>query len=662
MYKSSLILLILLGLSSLAVSQDFPYGKISQEEMDMKKYSKDTSAHAVVLQEFGASRIGLANDEHIKLTYEYHCKIKIFNNKGFDNGTIEIPVYHDVETEDVEGITGVTYYQNDNGGIQKVDLDPQKVYTTQENKHWTIYKFAMPGLREGCVIEYKYTIVSPYFQNFHSWHFQSFVPKVYSEYEVHIPAFWIYNASLIGYVKLSKNEAKIEKDCFTFGKGLYVGGTAADCSNMSYGIKDVPAFVKEDYMTSPKNFMSAINFELVEETHPYTGVREKFTKEWKDIDNQLKGHPDFGGQLKRKGLFKDRIVPVIAGKTDDLDKAKAIYYYIQRLFKWNNFYGIFSVDGTGKALDTHSGSVADINIALVTALNAAGINTNAVVLSTRENGILNLLYPVLGDFNYVVARAEIGDKSYLLDATDPLLPFGVLPLRCLNDKGRVMSLDKPSYWVDMNLPQKQKSTRMLDLTLQEDGKLKGTFVYYSMGYEAYKKRAAIKKFNNTDEYIEKLSGESGKVKIIKSEILDLDSLDKPLTERYEIEFNAFSKLDNRIAFNPFFWDRIQVNPFKLNERSFPVDWGMASDDRLIMTIHMPPLYTIETQPQSVAVSMPNNGGKFLTGYEPDNNMFTFSRVIQLNKSIYSPDEYPFLKEFYNKIIQSEKAEIVFKKK
>jgi len=37
-------------------------------------------------------------------------------------------------------------------------------------------------------------------------------------------------------------------------------------------------------------------------------------------------------------------------------------------------------------------------------------------------------------------------------------------------------------------------------------------------------------------------------------------------------------------------------------------------------------------------------------------------VIQFNKGIYSADEYPYLKEFYNKIIQSEKAEIVFKKK
>ena len=81
------------------------------------------------------------------------------------------------------------------------------------------------------------------------------------------------------------------------------------------------------------------------------------------------------------------------------------------------------------------------------------------MLSTRDHGFVNDLYPAINDFNYVVAKANIGDKSYMLDASDPLLPFGVLPLTCLNDKGRVFSLDKPSYWMDLNLPQKEKSTQ-----------------------------------------------------------------------------------------------------------------------------------------------------------------------------------------------------------
>ncbi len=660
MKKTLLILLILSGLGKLAVAQDFPYGTITEEEMNMKKYDKDTSAHAVVLQEYGKARINLGNDDNIKVFYEYHVKIKIFDAKGFDNGTVKIPVYNNSDGdryESVEGITGITYYKDDNGNAQSVNLESKTIYPVKESKHLAYYNFALPGLRNGCVIEYKYKLESPYWWDFQTWKFQSDIPKVYSEYEVHIPAFWVFNASLKGFLKLTRSTAEIERQCFS------AGSASCDCSQLVYGMKDIPAFVEEDYMTSEKNFLSAINFELSDYTNPYTGTKTKWTKEWKDIDYQLKDEFNFGGQLKKKGLFKDRIVPVTAGKTDELSKAKAVYAYIQKSFKWNEYTGIYSADGLSKALDAHSGNDADINLSLVNALTVAGLNTETVLLSTRENGIVNTLYPVISDFNYVIAKLNIGDKSYLLDATDPLLPFGTLPLRCLNDKGRVFSLDKPSYWMDLNQPQKEKNTYTLDFTLQDDGKVKGTLVHYSIGYEAYKKRKKIKKFNSVDEYVEDLNEKMQKTKILKSEINNLDSLELPLEERYEIEMNLYDKVNsNRLSFNPFFLDKTDTNPFKLTERLYPVDWGMPSEDTFILTMHLPANYTIEAPPQLMNISLPINGGKFLTGYEPADKSFTFSNLIQFNKSVYSTQEYPYLKELYNKIIQSEKAEIVFKKK
>lgn len=660
MQKALLFLFIFLSIIQHATAQDFPYGTVTIQEMNMKAYPKDTSAHAVVLQEFGRSAINITSDDNIKLIYEYHVKIKIFDSKGFDKGTVQIPVYNNSNAdsyEDVSGITGVTFYKDDNGFTKKVELEDKKIYPVKENKHWANYKFALPGLRNGCIIEYKYRVESPYFENFHSWHFQDDIPKVYSEYEVHIPAFWNYNASLKGSLKLTKNTSKIESKCFE------THGASCDCSLMNYGMSDVPAFIEDDYMTTPKNFLSTINFELIEYTNPYNGVKRKVTSEWRDIDYTLKTAPEFGGQLKRKGLLKDRVASIITGKNDDISKAKAVYEYWQKWFKWNGVIGIWSADGIGKALDTHSGSVPDINLSLVTALNVAGLNAEAVLLSTRDNGVLNSLYPVLGDFNYVVAKVNIGDQIYLLDAADPLLPFGMLPLKCLNDKGRVFSLDRPSYFIDLNLPQKEKSTYMLNVTLADDGKLKGTLINYSTGYEAYKRRTAIKKFNSTDEYVESLNGKLPRWKILNPDIKNIDSLDMPVVEKYEVEINAYDKLgDERLTFNPYYYDRLTTNPFKLSERSYPVDMGMASEDRYLITLHLPAQYAVETPPAITAIAVPNNGGKYITSYEAADNSFSFSYVTQFTKSVYGAEEYPYLKEFFNKIIQSQKTEMVFKKK
>ncbi|MEO3403218.1 DUF3857 domain-containing protein [Mucilaginibacter sp. CAU 1740] len=657
MNKFLLIVLISIGLSNIAYAQDFAPG-ITDQEIDMVKYNKEPQANAVFLDEFGNTRIDEVND-HIRLIFTYHAKIKIFNKEGLTHGTIEIPIHISEDSgEEVGNVTGTTYYKDDNGILQKTELDPKKVFTVKDYKYGSTVKFAMPALRPGCVVEFKYELISPYWYDFRGWTFQDDIPKVNSQYETHIPGFWWFNASIRGSLKLSKSDSELQRECFSSG------GAKADCSHMTYQMKDIPAFVEEDYMTARKNFLSAIYFELVEYTNPYTNVKTVVTKEWSDVDRQLKNSDSFGSQLKRTSLLKERITPLIAGKTDELDKAQTVYAWVKKQIKWNDYIGIYSNDGIKKALDTHTGSIADINLTLITALSAAGLNAEAVLLSTRDHGAVNTLYPVLSDFNYVVARLTIGDKTYLLDATDPLLSFGLLPFRCVNDKGRVISLNKPSYWIDLNTQQKAATTHTFDLTLLDNGKLKGTVTNYYKGYDAYEKRKAIRKFNTVDEYVEDFDEKQPKLKVLKSEITNLDSLESPLKEVFNVEIEAFDNTNHeKLSFNPFLWEKRTTNPFKLAERDYPVDWAFASDKRLVLVMHLPAQYVIETPPQVVAFALPNKGGMFVTTFDTqDNNTFTFSNITQFNKSVYDSAEYPYLKELFNKIILAEKGDMIFKKK
>lgn len=635
---------------------------MSDAELRMTRYAKDTSAHAVVLQEYGKSEI-TPSDDQIKLRFYYHVKIKIFDNAGFDAATKEIILknYADnSEQDEIEKIEGTTYFIDGSGAIKKVDFDPSKVYTTRNYKEQSTAKFTMPGLTPGCIVEYSFTLVEAangWLHHFQPWYFQDDIPKMCSQYEAVIPGHFVYNAALHGYLKLTDTKADILQTCFS------AGGSSSSCSDIKYIMNDIPAFVEEEYMTSDRNYLSSITFDMVEYTNPYNGVKSKGAKEWKDIDYNLKTELSFGSELKRADYFKDRMVPVIAGSNSDIEKAKAIYAFMQLHYKWNEYFGIYCYTGVKKAYETHAGSIADINIGLVDALNSAGINAEAVLVSTRDHGFINDLYPATNDFNYVIAKANIGDKSYFLDATDPLLPFGMLPFECINGKGRVFDLDKPSYWVDLNPSQKRVSISTMDLTLNEDGKLKGSITYYSMGYEAYETRAAIKKYTTEDEYVADFGSKLPKIKILKAEISNLDSLDKPLIEKYDVEINASDKTGSgSFSFNPFFMSKITSNPFKLAQRTYPVDMGVLDEYRTILNVQLPVGYIVESPPQNVVAGLPNNGGRFLTDFRADGNSITFSHVIQLSKPVFAPEEYPYLKEFYNKIILSEKAEMVFKKK
>ena len=62
------------------LAQDFAYGDVSRDELEMKSYPKDISAHAVVLQEFGNAKIAVVTGEDIRMVFEYHVKIKILDN------------------------------------------------------------------------------------------------------------------------------------------------------------------------------------------------------------------------------------------------------------------------------------------------------------------------------------------------------------------------------------------------------------------------------------------------------------------------------------------------------------------------------------------------------------------------------------------------------
>jgi hypothetical protein len=122
--KKILLLLFTFTLTStIARSQDFTYGDVDPQDLGIKKYAKDTAARAVVLNEYGNAQITIASDEVLKVIYNYHVKIKIINTKGFDKGTVEIPLrilkYGDEQVNDLKGITT---YTDENGNVQTTEL------------------------------------------------------------------------------------------------------------------------------------------------------------------------------------------------------------------------------------------------------------------------------------------------------------------------------------------------------------------------------------------------------------------------------------------------------------------------------------------------------------------------------------------------------------
>ena len=63
----------------------------------------------------------------------------------------------------------------------------------------------------------------------------------------------------------------------------------------------------------------------------------------------------------------------------------------------------------------------------MTLLRELGLQSDPVILSTRSNGAIHPAQIMVNQFNYVIASVNIGDKTYLLDATEKEGSYNLLP-------------------------------------------------------------------------------------------------------------------------------------------------------------------------------------------------------------------------------------------
>ncbi|MBI1769647.1 MAG: DUF3857 domain-containing protein [Bacteroidetes bacterium] len=647
------ILLFLTLFPSLVLAQfesGFKFGAITYADLGMKEYSKDSTAVALVLNEFGDTYI--QNASPYNLILEYHVKIKILKRQAFELANFEIPLrIIESEKESITDIQASTF-NLENNSIKESKLNPKDVFTENRNKSWDFKKFALPDVRIGSIIEIKYFLESPFIFNWRTWEFQSDIPKVNSDFRAKIPGNYTYNIVLRGPLTLSKNKSDIVNNCLT------IGGGNADCIFVTYGMNDIPAFKEEDYMTAKRNFLSALNFELIE-IKRFDGAVTKYTEEWSDVDRKLQSHENFGSQIKQaRKLWDDQIQLLTKDTSDPLVKAKSIFNEIKKYYQWNDAYGNFTDLGARKAYQSKKGNVADLNLTLVGALQSAGLQAEPAMLSTRQNGLPTTLHPVLSGFNYVIARVTIGTDQYWLDATHPLHPFGFVPERCLNGKVRVVS--KISEWVDLKIKDKDKRISELTLTVDKNGDLKGNLKITHFGYDAFDQRKKYFSFESVEEYRKEQTKTWNNFEVTNYSSRAVDSLDKPFVEEFELLFAE--KADNDLLyFSPFLVDRWEKNPFRSAERNYPVDFGAPLEQIMMLKLDYKNLFSVDELPKSSSVFLPQSGGRYFFSVSNLNNEIQMTSNLTLNKSVYSSDEYHYLKEFFARVIQCQQSQFVFKK-
>jgi hypothetical protein len=582
--------------------------------------------------------------------------VKIFDKNDSDLSTVEILLYRSDKRGNKEKIRDISAITTTLVGneIITTKIDKKDIFEEEYDDNYTIIKFTFPNVQNGSVLNYSYTLESPFIFKYHKWDFQEDIPKLYSEYRTSIPATYDYNIKLNGKTNLAVNEAVIKYNCVEFGMGA-----RADCTETKYVMKNIPAFVDEDYMTSRRNYLSSLEFEL-NTVKSFDGSVKKYTKTWKDADKELASEKSIGKQLNKTSQVKKLITNQLNGIDNELEKAKKIYEYVQSTYTWNEEYRIFSDVSLNEVINTKVGRVSEINLILYNLLDANEFNVKPVLLSTRGKGIPTQLYPVISEFNYLIVQVEIDNKTYLLDATDKYLSFGELPFRCLNYYGRLLDFKNGSSWIDIKPLENNNVLHRLSLKFNDEDILEGTLNSKYQNHNALSKKKAY--FPNKNSYKEDFKNNNPNIDIIDHVIKTELKTDNIFEEELNIEYSDFSEATNKLFLDPFLIKFFKENPFKLQERTYPIEFGHSNTLTYMAQFDLENRYEVVSLPEAFSIGLPDNSGTI--SFNPtavDDKLLIFFKV-SLKSEVYSPMLYDHLKQFFNKIIDTQSKTLIELKK
>ena len=567
------------------------FGQPTPADFEAKNFVADSGAAAVVLYDVGTTRFRV-DGLHFKMDTERTTRIKILKKAGYDYATVQVPLYHsDGDEEKIITLKGFTY--NEVGGkVEKVKLESTNMFTEERNKNERVRKFTLPGVREGAVIEYTYSVTSDFFFRLQPWTFQRDIPTRWSEYKASVPEYFDYKMLMQGYEPLaiaSKQSGTAQymaTERVQVGSNQGLGGNTehsaasteaiqARTTEYHWAMQNVPALREEPYMTTTDDYVARLDFELAG-TQTQGGVYHNVSQGWPKLNKELLESEEFGYLLDRGSFLKEELLPLVAQYPDPAARAAAVRALVLRNVKYDGTNHRMASGSLKHTWEQHRGTSADVNLLLIAALRQAGIAAQPVILSTRANGRVNQSFPLITQYNYVVALVALPEsKELLLDATEPLLPAGVLPQRCLSQTGRLVLPEKEGEgrWVNLVPAQRHSHYQQVSMTVDAQGNITSQVHEEQSGYSGARARGRLAELGEK-KYVTELTGQHPSWEVPSYKFGAVADVAQPLSLTYEMRQPATTAgAAQELYLKPLESFGESRNPFDNAERKFPVDFG-----------------------------------------------------------------------------------------
>jgi hypothetical protein len=658
------------------------FGKISDAEIAMKSYTLDPAAPAVVLFEKGdlQNRFDNAKGEFVE-EYDVHVRIKIFNKSAYS--LADVRIFH-ANSSKISGLQAVSY-NLENDKLMETKLEKGNVFEEKITKSRNLTKFTIPNVKEGSIIEFKYSIASDD-GYLHDWTFQRLnIPTIWSEYKAEIPSYVDYSKNAIGAVPftLAEEENIVQSTQMTWterSEGRVTTTTPHsekvlyNCKNLHYIQENIPALKPEPYMAAPKDYLSQINFDIkavyksrmVPEADGYHIINagfKTFNNSWAGFGKEML-EDVYDDVLKDTRNTTDLAKTAVDGKTAVMEKISAVYAYLGVNFSKTAYDYIWLTSTIGDLVKFKKGSATELNLLYINLLNKNGLNAWPLMISTRTNGRVHPFRVSPDELDRVITAIEMEDKSILLvDAAAYPNPIGLLDAEDINYEGLLLKSSESIDWIPIQNKISTRSFVIADVQIKSDGGINSAITSTESGYEAVKTRQFIRTNGQKEVLNNNFKDWATQGVFSDVQIEQADAWNEPnLKIGFKLESPEYATISgNKIYLNPALGLGLHENPFKNPERAFNIDLGIPHDETYSISWHIPAGYKVEALPKSNKLALLENAISFEYLVESGPELVKISIRKKMRKPYILKDEYVHLRQFYSDMVAKMEEQIVLTK-
>lgn len=611
------------------------FGSIDKADLEMKDCAFDPGAEAVVLLDVGEAQYAYIFDVGWVLEAQFRVRTKILKESALRFASVQIQFFNGESTEYLKELSGITYNLDAAGNITETRLERNDKYKKNIDDERGLASFAMPAVKVGSVIEYRYKISVSAFGYFPTWRFQEDIPVKYSAYHVTLPQDFQYTIQTITRQPLEK-------------KNIKFGGTW-------YIMRNIPGFKEEPESSGANNYLQRIEFQLSKIDVP--GYYYENT--WNKVIDRLIQSNSFGLVLKKNIRPDNDLAAQLEGKSSGQEKIKIIYEYVQSNMLWNGEYAFrrYAAFEFKEAWDKKTGNIADINFILLKFLQKAGINAKPLLVSTRDNGAININYPFINQFNAVMVYVKDGDERYVLNAADKLNPYNLVPENVVYTNALVVDNENGGL-VGLNNGKNFENEIYFTAYVEADGKLTGNANLSSSNY-ARSGRINAYKENKLKELLE--DNEGIKIQVDSISLKNETDALKPFLQ--EVQFSGNMQASGEYYFLPLtIFSQLGKNPFLYENRLAAIDFNFPKKYVISGSYILPDNFTADELPKNKKMLLPDSSIVLTRMIQKENNTISFRFNLNFNAPAYDAESYPMIKEFFKKMYAILDERIVLKKK